>query len=223
MILQLKSNINTRINNEEETELHVAAKHNLIFSAKSLIKAGADVNAKSVLLETPLHKASHEGHVEMVKILIKNGANINEKNTSNETALDIAVTNGDISMVELLIENSAKIDLKETTIQLAVKLNLKEIGKLFAKRYAECYQMTKSETVLHTAVRRCDAEYTKIFIKGKIVDIDSQDKFGHTPLHIAIFGKNVSILKILLENGAIIHKKRQKWQVPSSTCCAIET
>ena len=192
MILQLKSNINTRINNAEETELHLAAKHNLIFSAKSLIKAGAYVNAKSIVLETPLHKASHEGHVEMVKILIKNGANINEKNTSNETALDIAVTNGHVSMVELLIENSAKIDLKETTIQLAVKLNLKEIVKLFAKRYADCYQMNKSETILHTVVRRCDAEYTKMFVKGKIVDIDAKDNFGHTPLHIAICGKDIS-------------------------------
>ena len=106
MILQLKSTMNLRINIEEETELHVAAKHNMIFSAKSLIKAGADVNAKSILLETPLHKASHEGHVEIVKILIKNGANINEKNASNKTALDTAVTNVDIGMVELLIKNS---------------------------------------------------------------------------------------------------------------------
>ena len=72
MFFQSKSNINTRINNEEETELHVAAKHNLILSAKSLIKAGADVNSKSIVLETPLHKASYEGHIEMVKILIKN-------------------------------------------------------------------------------------------------------------------------------------------------------
>ena len=55
---QLKSTINARINNEEETELHVAAKNNFTFSAKSLIKAGANVDAKCNQLETPLHKAS---------------------------------------------------------------------------------------------------------------------------------------------------------------------
>ena len=58
MIFQHKSNINARINNEEETELHVAVKNNLEFSTKSLIKAGANVDAKCNQLETPLHKAS---------------------------------------------------------------------------------------------------------------------------------------------------------------------
>ena len=76
MVFQLKSNINAKINTAEETELHLAAKNNMKFSAKSLIKAGADVNAKCNQLETPLHKASQEGNLAMVKVLIKNGASI---------------------------------------------------------------------------------------------------------------------------------------------------
>ena len=43
MILQLNSDVNAIVNSNEETDLHLAAKNNLRFSAKYLIKAGADV------------------------------------------------------------------------------------------------------------------------------------------------------------------------------------
>ena len=67
MTFQYESNINTSINKKGETGLHVFAKQNLKSSAKNLIKAGANVNAKCNQLETPLHKAVQEIH----------GANLN--------------------------------------------------------------------------------------------------------------------------------------------------
>ena len=90
MILQLNSDVSAIVNSNEETDLHLAAKNNLRFSSKYLIKAGADVNAKCNQLETPLYKASYEGHIEMVKILIQNGASINKKNVYGDTALHAA-------------------------------------------------------------------------------------------------------------------------------------
>ena len=74
--------------------------------------------------------------------------------------------------------------------------------------------MNKSETVLHAAVRKNDVEFVKLFIDSKIVDIDATDNFGHTPLHIAIFGRNISILEILLKNGANIHEKDKNCKSP---------
>ena len=128
MVLQGKLNINEKINNAEETELHVAAKNNMKFSANSLIEAGANVDTKCNQLETPLHKASHEGHIEMVKMLIKNGASINKKNVYGDTALHAAVWRGNPEIVQIMVENGANIYERE--LQFAVKLKRKDILKL---------------------------------------------------------------------------------------------
>ena len=49
--------INDKMNENGETELHLAAAQNMKLSAMSLIKLGADVNAVCKLNETPLLKA----------------------------------------------------------------------------------------------------------------------------------------------------------------------
>ena len=48
MTFQCESNINASINNKGETEIHIIAKQNLTFSAKNLIKAGADVSKRQM-------------------------------------------------------------------------------------------------------------------------------------------------------------------------------
>ena len=60
------STVNEKINENGETELHLAAAKNMKLTAMSLIKLGADVNAVCNLNETPLHKAIKNGHHNMV-------------------------------------------------------------------------------------------------------------------------------------------------------------
>ena len=99
MTFPFESHINATVNNEGETELHVVVKRNMIFRAKSLIEAGADVDAKCNQLETPLHKAVQQDQKDMVKILLENGASINERNKYKETPLHKAVRNGNLDVV----------------------------------------------------------------------------------------------------------------------------
>ena len=221
MVFLGKSNINEKINSAEETELHLAAKNNMKFSAKSLTKAGADVNTKCNQLETPLHKASHEEHIEMVKMLIKSGASINEKNMNDETALHIAVRKGNKEIVELLIKNGADIDAKnsneETPIHLAGKLysiyNSNNIFEAFISPYKDLYTFNKFESILHAAVRNCDTELVRLLI-ARFYAIDVKDKYGCTPLHVAIVENSESIAKILVRKGANIHIKDNNDQSP---------
>ena len=63
------STVNDKINENGETELHLAAAQNMKLSAMSLIKIGADVNAVCNLNETPLHKAIKNDHSNMVHFL----------------------------------------------------------------------------------------------------------------------------------------------------------
>ena len=63
------STVNDKMNENGETELHLAAAQNKKLSAMSLIKLGADVNAVCNLSENPLHKAIKKGHSDRVHFL----------------------------------------------------------------------------------------------------------------------------------------------------------
>lgn len=66
---------------------------NVVF-AESLIKNGADVNAKNEYGETPLHLAASNEYDNMVEFLIKNGADINAKTERGNTPLQYAARGG---------------------------------------------------------------------------------------------------------------------------------
>lgn len=58
-----------------DTALHVIAWRGDIASAKILLEAGADPNARGEMEETPLHAAIHNGNTELVSLLMQHGAN----------------------------------------------------------------------------------------------------------------------------------------------------
>jgi hypothetical protein len=59
------------------TPLHWAAMDGHLEMARSLIKAGADVNALSQEKVSPLYLAAQKGHVEIAKLLLDNRADPN--------------------------------------------------------------------------------------------------------------------------------------------------
>ena len=57
--------------------------------ALALLKAGAKLNAKSILGWAPLHYAALTGHSEVARILLKAGANVNAENNGGKTPLNM--------------------------------------------------------------------------------------------------------------------------------------
>lgn len=75
---------------------------------KSLIRNGADINAKDKYGDTALMGASREGNLEVVKFLVQKGANINVKNEDGNTALMEALGEGNLEVVQYLKSKGAK-------------------------------------------------------------------------------------------------------------------
>jgi major membrane immunogen (membrane-anchored lipoprotein) len=71
------------------TPLHLAIRNGELETAKTLIKAGADLNVGSKGV-TSLHSAVRQGDLELVELLISNGADVNARDMRDRTPLDYA-------------------------------------------------------------------------------------------------------------------------------------
>ena len=91
------------------TVLRSAAYNGHTETAKMLIEAGADVNAKNSSEQTALHLAALRGHTEIAKMLIEAGADLNAKDNNGWTVLRSAAYNARTETVKMLIEAGADL------------------------------------------------------------------------------------------------------------------
>lgn len=94
------------------TPLHKIASGKTLKGAASLIKKGADIEAKDVKGSTPLIVASEYGNEAMIKYLLESGANLEAANANGWRALHMAAYCGEINSMALLIKEGAEIESK---------------------------------------------------------------------------------------------------------------
>jgi len=68
----------------------------------SLLKAGANINAKNIEGKTPLMVAAELNSIEIVEFLIKKNADSHARNLQNQTAYDIAIKKGHAEVAAFL-------------------------------------------------------------------------------------------------------------------------
>ena len=179
---------------EGYTSLHVAAMAvgcGYTKVAELLLdKRGADVNARNIHKETPLHSAcmSLNGDVEMITLLLDKGADIHARMWDGSTPLHCACAPGFETVVELLLEKGADINAE-----------------------SNC-----GTTPLYTASSYGHEKLTMLLLR-KGADVNTQDCEGETPLWGAMYfcmhlkvdenSNDISIIKILVENGANVNSK----------------
>ena len=164
----------------EISEKHITVPSNLSLNLvfKSLIKKGADVNAKYLLGMTPLHLALEFDYFEMAELLIKNGADVNAKGNINMTPLHLALEFDYFEMAELLIKNGADVNAKGN-------INM---------------------TPLHLASFKGNLELAELLIK-KGADMNAKTQWGDTPLHWAVRNKHLDLAQLLVEYKADVNIK----------------
>jgi len=91
------------------TALHFAAFFGKVEAARTLLDAGAVVNAYSVneLQVQPLHSAASGRHHEVCRVLIAAGADVNATQRHEYTPLHAAAKHGDAELVELFLSAGA--------------------------------------------------------------------------------------------------------------------
>ncbi|MEG4215943.1 ankyrin repeat domain-containing protein [Microcoleus sp. Pol14C6] len=203
------------------TPLHWAAMCDRIKVAQTLIAKGADINARTrsqYFDGTPLFFARSP---EMAKLLIAKGADVNAKNTNGLTPLHTA---GSKAIAQILLAAGAKINIKEDNAQYgkstallhnAAKIGFKELVQQLINNGANVViRDSKQRTPLHYAA-------TKEVAALLMLDVNARDKFGNTPLHLAVDRGSQDIAELLIANGARVNVRNAKGQTPLYRAIAI--
>ncbi len=166
------------VNTKDErgsTPLMYAAAFGSLDAMKTLVAAGADVNAKNAFDSTALLVCSTD--LAKVRFLIEKGADVNARSKPGRTALLIAASyNGGSEIVRLLIDKGATVAVHGAS----------------------------GETPLTEATSANDTASIKLLVE-KGADINAESQFGQTPLMNASSEGNVEVMKLLLAKGAKVN------------------
>jgi len=135
-------------------------------------------------LTTLFHAAEIGDHQLVDNLLSEQPALVNKENESGLTLLGIAAHFGQIEVVKNLLSHGAEI-------------NAISHSKI---------SFIPQNTALHAAIAGAKSIDTIEYLLLNGADCNIKDNEGHTPLHIAAFEGNISIAKLLVENGAKIYK-----------------
>lgn len=158
------------------TALHWAVHHEQVDLVRSLLAAGAAVDATNRYGVTPLSLACLCGHADVVSLLLAGGADPNLTLPGGETPLMTASRTGRPGPVALLLANGAAVNARLPQGQTALMWAAAE-GHL-----AVCDQLLAAGADLHTPLAT-----------------------GLTPLLFAVRAGHIAVVRRLLQAGADLH------------------
>jgi hypothetical protein len=143
-------------------------------TVKTLVAAGADVNAKDSIGYTALIYASTKGHTETVNVLLTAGADVNQRDdTHGATALMWASLRGRTETIKSLLEAGADVNQHDD----------------------------RGETALMTASGKGYTETVKALLAAG-ADVNMEGNSGETALGFAKKSKHKATVQLLEEAGA---------------------
>ena len=156
------------------TALHWEAKKDCPDVVKSLVDAGADIEARNSLGRSPLLVACENGNFAQVTMLVEAGASVCATDKKKETCLTLAAHNGHTETVRYLV-GLPEVDVDQP-------------GR-------------DHYTALHSAVSEGHPDVVKVLIDAG-ADIKVTDHVGRTLLFNACSKGILGIVKMLVEAGA---------------------
>ena len=194
--------------------------HYISYNSKNLatftyfINKGVEVDLQDNGGDTPFMNAANSNSLEVVKLLSTYIKNINLKDENGRSALAMAVNRNDINVIDFLLKKGADINTKDkegNTLSYYLLNNFKaENTKRFENKLKLLQEnglmintkQHSNNTLLHIAVKRNDLALLKRLASFSI-DVNAKNNEGLTALQLAAMkGKDVKIIKYLLDKGA---------------------
>ncbi|XP_069786594.1 ankyrin repeat and SOCS box protein 18 isoform X2 [Narcine bancroftii] len=118
LLLRYRADVNQLSEEDQETPLHVAAKHGLYSHAHLYLRYGATVDAMNAHWVSPLSSAcssavrleQQKDYLQVCKILIAYGASINTMDSEKRSPLHKGARNASLQLVHLLLKHGADVN-----------------------------------------------------------------------------------------------------------------
>ncbi|KZL87248.1 pfs domain-containing protein, partial [Colletotrichum incanum] len=204
--------------------LYYIALRGITCAIEEMLKNGADVNAEGGEYGNALQAASYNGHKEIVQTLLDKGADVNAQGGHFGNALQAASFEGHQAVVETII-STGKVDVDSRdgrdplTVPIdkdfaaneiheyGVNANSKDVEGatpiIWAARggHEDAVRLLLSQAKLDPD--SCDKnDRTTLSWANNMVDINSQDWDGYTPLMWAMRKSHLRVVKLLLQGGS---------------------
>ena len=190
--------VNIRIRGGE-IPIHHAAREGCEDVMATLLEHGATLDDKDELGDTPLLLAAQNGHIELVYKLITLGANVNHRNHEGNDTWNYAIDSEDNDLLETLLsaclDNEIDMTNRQPLCIAASSGRYDKIEFLLKLKQDPLVCDWDGNTFLHHAAMNDKYEVIEKF--NNSIPIDTQNKRGNTPLHVACskgFDKTVGTL-----------------------------
>lgn len=134
-----------------------------------------------------------------VELMIKYNVNFKLENANRNLQANKESENKDLQNSNQDLQNVIELDSDTSLMFLASNLNITILNLV----YDETYFNSNQKTILHNAVKLENFHIVEYLIKVKKVNINATDINLTTPLLQACKLKNIEIVNLLLENGAM--------------------
>ena len=196
--------------------LHEAASNGDADAVRTLVKAGADIDARNGDGQTPLFLAAYFGHADTVRALAAAGADIQARNGVGETPLHAAALVGHAPAVRGR-PGGVTVSIGSITVN-GQSINGNGNDKAEAVRAlveagADVKATSNGEgTPLHSAGMNNEAEPEVVADAVRTLteagaDVNATDDLGMTPLHYAVFFGSPEAVRAFIAKGANVNAK----------------
>ncbi len=184
-----------------------AANDHNVDAARSLIRAGADVNATDEFGMTPILLATRHDYPQeggdldaMIDFLINNGANINAVASDGWTPLHFAVNYLSRDLMARLINAGAEVTLRNSDGRMPIHIAL-DHGRIDDVRFlADFYDEKDIDIFIASMIGRVDR--VAQILDGSPMQANITDAYGSTPLMEAVGHDQIAVTTLLLDRGA---------------------
>ncbi|KAI1775313.1 ankyrin repeat-containing domain protein [Hypoxylon cercidicola] len=210
MSILYEANANVSMRDKQgHTPIHYAAASGQCGMITLLVTTlGADVQSKDDALATPLHLAAHCGQCEIIKLLHDLEADVCWRDKFGQAPIHSAAAAGQLEAVQLLVQLGSDVtwrtSLGRTVGHLAAQSRnpaILEYHGLTANHLLMMEDKKYRSTMLHLAVEANDYESVEALLCHN-VNVDRQDRFGHSAVALAARQGNLEILRLLADNDA---------------------
>ncbi|KAF4553918.1 Ankyrin repeat-containing protein 26 [Elsinoe fawcettii] len=163
---------------------------------------------------TPLMLSARNGNERIARLLLDKFASKSLKSPEGLTAAQIALSHGKANVLGLLLRRGAKMECQDSLptclyVPVARKGDVNCLDALHANKVWLTCSHTKTDSVMHVAIKAGQAEFVKLLAKGEPRLVTERNHQGYEPLHTAVRHKRIEEMNTLRNYGASTRSKAE--------------